>query len=93
MGKKLKEALKEGAVPYKKTRKLTSGMVIREMRILQGMTQNELAKATGLPQAAISALECDRVSIGVERAKVLARALKVHPSVLAFPDWDMEQSA
>jgi hypothetical protein len=29
--------------------------------------------------------------LGVERAKVLARALKVHPAVLVFPGWDVEK--
>jgi len=29
----------------------------------------------------------------VERAKVLARALKVHPAVLVFPSWDVERES
>jgi len=28
------------------------------------------------------------VRLGVERAKVLARALKCHPAVLVFPGWE-----
>jgi len=40
-------------------------------------------------QATISAIENDRVHLGVERAKVLARALKCHPSVLVFPGWEL----
>jgi hypothetical protein len=28
--------------------------------------------------------------LGLDRAKVLARALQVHPSVLASPDWEIE---
>jgi prolyl-tRNA editing enzyme YbaK/EbsC (Cys-tRNA(Pro) deacylase) len=35
--------------------------------------------------SAISAMENDRVRLGVERAKVLARALKIHPGVIVFP--------
>ena len=35
----------------------------------------------------ISAIENGRVSLGVERAKVLAKALKCHPAVLVFPGW------
>ena len=53
-----------------------------------------LAKITGIPQSTISAIENDRIQLGVERAKVLARALKCHPAVLVFPGWDTkEQSA
>ena len=37
--------------------------------------------------------ENDRVSLGVERAKVLARALKCHPAVLVFPGWDADQQS
>ena len=35
----------------------------------------------------ISAIENNRINLGVERAKVLARALNVHPAVLLFPGW------
>jgi hypothetical protein len=37
----------------------------------------------------VSAIENDRIRLGVERAKVLARALKCHPAVLVFPGWDI----
>jgi phosphoribosylamine-glycine ligase len=48
------------------------------------MSQNQLAQISGIPQTTISAIENDRVRLGVERAKVLARALKCHPGVLVF---------
>ena len=35
----------------------------------------------------------DRVKLGVERAKVLARTLKCHPAVLAFPGWDVARDS
>lgn len=53
-----------------------------------GWTQAELAKKSGLRQATISSLEHDRIVMGVDRAKALATALKIHPSTLAFADWD-----
>lgn len=28
--------------------------------------------------------------VSIERAKVLARALRCHPAVLVFPGWDIE---
>ena len=56
---------------------------------LQEMSQNDLADATGIPQSTISAIKHDRVNLGVERAKQLARVLKCHPAVLVFPGWDL----
>jgi len=66
---------------------------VRIIRELQEMTQNDLAAATGIRQSTISAIENDRVQLGVERAKVLARALQCHPAVLVFPGWDVEQDS
>lgn len=70
---------------------VTIGESVRIMRELQELSQNELAKLTGIPQSTISAIENDRVNIGVERAKVLAKALKCHPAVLVFPNWEIEE--
>ena len=63
---------------------------MRIIRELQELSQNQLAALAGIPQSTISAIENDRINLGVERAKVLARALKVHPAVLVFPGWDVE---
>jgi transcriptional regulator with XRE-family HTH domain len=57
------------------------------------MSQNQLSQLTGIPQTTISAIENDRVRLGVERAKVLARALKVHPGVIVFPGWELPTEA
>ena len=66
------------------------GESVRIVRELQEMSQNDLSKATGIPQSTISAIENDRVNLGgVERAKVIARALRCHPSVLVFPGWEL----
>lgn len=66
------------------------GESVRIIRQLRELSQNDLAELSGIPQSTISAIEWDRVKLGVERAKVLARALKVHPAVLVFPGWDVE---
>ena len=63
---------------------------IRIMRELQELTQSGLAELTDIPQSTISAIEHGRVNLGVERAKVFARALKCHPAVLVFPGWDVK---
>ncbi|MDH5353646.1 MAG: helix-turn-helix domain-containing protein [Gammaproteobacteria bacterium] len=67
------------------------GESVRIIRELQELSQNELAALTGIPQSTISAIEHDKVNLGVERAKVLARALKCHPAVLVFPGWDVNK--
>jgi len=81
---------------YRKARqriKVTVGESVRIIRELQELSQNQLSGLTGIPQSTISAIERDRVNLGVERAKVLARALKVHPAVLVFPNWDVKRES
>ena len=72
---------------------VSPGDSVRILRELQEMSQNDLAAATGIPQSTISAIENDRVRLGVERAKVLAKALRCHPAVLVFPGWDVEHES
>ena len=67
------------------------GKSVRIIRELQGLSQNQLSKMTGISQSTLSAIEHDRVNLGVERAKVLARALQCHPAVLVFPGWSLEE--
>jgi len=67
---------------------ISPGESVRIMRELQELSQNQLAEVAGIPQSTISAIERERVNLGLERAKVLARALKCHPAVLVFPGWD-----
>ena len=69
------------------------GESVRILRELQELSQNDLSELTGIPQSTISAIENDRVNLGVERAKILARALKCHPAVLVFPGWDVHQES
>jgi len=81
---------------YRKAQKLIDvsvGESVRILRELQEMSQNELSDVTGIPQSTISAIENDRVNLGVARAKILARALKCHPAVLVFPGWDVQQES
>lgn len=75
--------------PAKKRVEVSVGESVRILRELQGLSQNQLAELSGVPQAALSAIENDRVRLGVERAKVLAHALRCHPAVLVFPGWEV----
>ena len=61
------------------------------LRELQEMIQSESARLTGIPQSIISTIENNSVNLGVERAKVLARALRCHPAVLIFSGWDIHK--
>lgn len=78
---------------YSKAKKLIEVSVGESLKILrefQELSQNELAELTHIPQSTISAIENDRIQLGVERAKVFARALQCHPAVLVFPGWDIQ---
>ena len=79
--------------PARKRINVSVGESVLIIRELQGHSQNELARLTGIPQATLSAIENDRVRLGVERAKVLARALKCHPAVLVFPGWEIARDS
>ena len=79
--------------PAKKRITISVGESVRIIRELQELSQNRLSQLTGIPQTTISAIENDRVRLGVERAKVLARALKVHPGVIVFPGWELPTEA
>lgn len=81
---------------YTKAKKQTDvsvGESVRIIREFQELSQNELAKISGIPQSTISAIENDRVQLGVERAKIFARALQCHPAVLVFPGWDIHHES
>ena len=79
---------------YRKAKRqveISIGESVKIIRELQELSQNELSDLTGIPQSTISAIECDRINLGVERAKVLARALRCHPAVLVFPGLDVQK--
>ena len=76
--------------PAKKRVEVSVGEPVRILRELQELSQRQLSELTSIRQATISAIENGRVNLGVERAKVLARALHCHPAVLVFPGWEVE---
>jgi transcriptional regulator with XRE-family HTH domain len=79
--------------PARRHTPLTVGESVRIVRELQEMTRAELAERSGIAQPAVSGIESGRIALGVDRAKKLARALRVHPAVLLFPDWEEESTA
>jgi transcriptional regulator with XRE-family HTH domain len=72
---------------------VTPGEMLRTVRELQELTQSELARLTGIAQSNLSALETGARELGRERSLVLAKALRVHPAVLLFPDFDVSEVA
>ena len=77
----------------KKRVDVSLGESVRILRELQELSQSELSALTNIPQSTISAIENDRINLGVERAKVFARALRCHPAVLVFPGWDVSRES
>ena len=77
----------------RKTVDVSVGESVRIIRELQELSQSQLSDLTGIPQSTISAIENDRVNLGVERAKVIARALRCHPAVIVFPGWDLHKKS
>jgi transcriptional regulator with XRE-family HTH domain len=73
--------------------RVAPGEMLATLRTLQELTQSQLAKIAGMSQANISNMESGRQQIGRERALVLAKALKVHPSVIMFPNYQVGQEA
>jgi transcriptional regulator with XRE-family HTH domain len=79
-------------VPARVRVELTPGAAVRVAREAQEMTQAQLAEASGLTQGTVSSIEGGRVTLGAERAEKLARALKVHPAVLLWPNWEESEA-
>lgn len=77
----------------KKTIDVSVGESVRIIRELQELSQNQLAELTGISQSTLSGIENNRIKLGVERAKVLAKALRCHPAVLVFPGWEISKAA
>jgi|CZKU01.1.fsa_nt_gi transcriptional regulator with XRE-family HTH domain len=71
--------------------KMTPGEMVRTTRVLQEMSPLDLAKAAGITRSILAAIEDGRTPLGVKRAERLARALRVHPAVLVWPQWEASE--
>ncbi len=77
-------------IPLNDDTVIPPGEMIAELRQLKNMSQRELSALTGIAQPHISALEQGKETLGVERCKVIAVALGVHPAVIMFSDWNQQ---
>jgi transcriptional regulator with XRE-family HTH domain len=82
---------KANFTPAKRHAILTTGEVIKMLRELKGWTQEELSKHCGINATNISLLENERLDIGKKRAEQLAKAFKVHPAIIMFPEYESEE--
>jgi hypothetical protein len=65
--------------PAKRRVEVSVGESVRIVRELQELSQNQLAELTGIPQTTISAIENDRVRLGVERGEGSGPCPQVSP--------------
>lgn len=79
----------EKFLPAKPRTEVPIGESLRIIRELQGYSQDQLSKLTGIPQMTISLIENGKANLDVEQAKILAHALKCHPTVLLFRGWQI----
>jgi transcriptional regulator with XRE-family HTH domain len=84
---------KRDFIPARVRVNVSPGEMLRTLRELQGLSQQALAELTELSQSNVSALETGARMMGRERALIFARALRVHPAVILFPDFDLSMVA
>ena len=65
--------------------KATPGRVVRAFRTNFGLTLKELEHITGVSYTNLSAIEHDRIDVGVRRAVLLAAAFGIDPQQILFP--------
>ena len=80
-------------IPARAHAHVTTGEVIRILREKKGWTQEDLARRCRISTSNLSMLENDRIDIGKRRAEQLARAFKVHPAILMFPEYESREIA
>ncbi len=64
----------------------TAGRSIRAFRNNFNVTLKELHGLTGIPESNLSAIENDKLEIGVKRATLIGAALGISPHSLLFPN-------
>lgn len=64
----------------------TPGGVIKAFRKNFNITQQELADITGIAETNLSAIENNKIEIGVKRAVFIAAALGIDPALILFPN-------
>ena len=68
------------------------GMMVRAYRNRWGFTLQQVQELTGISKSHLSAIENDKIDLGVKRAGLLASAFLVHPKDILFPNGSWEKS-
>jgi len=71
---------------------LTSGRFLRGKRIEAELSQDELARITGISRPNISALENDRMPMTNRYAEIFSVVLNVHPADILYPNGYVRKS-
>ncbi len=69
----------------------TPGKVIRAFRRSFDLTMADIERLTGIPATNLSAIENDKMDIGVRRAKLLAAVFGISPALILFPAHDEQR--
>lgn len=72
---------------------LSSGEILRGLRIKHKLSQDELAELTGIKRTNLSALENDRTPMTSYYAEIFSVVFKVHPSEILYPNGRVKKSS
>lgn len=72
---------------------LSSGEVLKGLRIKNNLSQDELSELTGIQRSNLSALENDRTIMTSYYAEIFAAVFKEHPSDILYPNGHVKKSA
>lgn len=85
------EAMKDLLDVIKVEGEETSGRVVRAFRRNFNLTLADIEHLTGIPSSNLSAIENDKLEIGVRRARLLAAVYGISPALLLFPSASAEE--
>ncbi len=72
---------------------LSSGEVLRGLRIKCGLSQDQLAELTGLQRPNISGLENERIQMTSHYAEIFSAVFKIHPSEILYPNGHVKKTS
>lgn len=72
--------------------KLSSGEVLRGLRIKSGLSQEALAEITKIARPNISGLENERIEMTSYYAEIFAAVFEVHPAEILYPGGHVKKS-
>ena len=72
--------------------KETPGKIIRAFRRNFNLTLEDVEKLTGIPVSNLSAIEHDKIDLGLRRSIRIAAVFGIHPSLILFPNGYDRQS-